>query len=270
MFSTSKLKRLFLGAAWFAAAGWAQAYTFTVVPQSNWANINFSESSNVGALSVGWYPISAKVEALPGATVTRTSYGYAPSAVDVLLSAPISGVTLDVNPSSQLKATQLTLSGGLSLTIGSDHSEISNLSIDLVNKQVRGDIRAGDVVQKGISVWSIDNVQGPDAIPALACDFTCDIGALYLTDGYLQNRYLNQLTLTGLRMTKQATELILPGLSASPWAAMYSDYLKAADWDNHITFSTLTVVPEAGTSLMMLVGLGGLGVVGAAKKRARQ
>lgn len=270
MFGT--IKHLVLGSALLASAGWAQAYSFTTVPQNSWSSIKLTESSSVGALSMWWYPISGNINALQGATLTRTPYGFAPSAVDLVLSAPINAMTLDVDApgpfalaGSQLTVTELNLGGGLSVAVGGKYTEVTNLTIDLVNKQVRGDIHSGNMYQPGVTVWTIDSVQGPSSLKALQCDFTCNFAATYLDHGYLQNRYLDNLTLSGLQMTPQAMDLIMPSVSSSQWASMYQDYKYSPDWDNQITFSAMAV-PEAGTGLMMMLGLGAL----AFARRSRQ
>jgi hypothetical protein len=259
-----RLVRLASGSTLLAAAGWAQAFTLTTTPPNSWANINFSESSNVGGLALTWRPFSGEVEGLQGASVTKTFYGYAPTGVDVVLSAPISAIAFNIDsPSefsyegSQLNATDLYMRGGLSLTVGNNRADITNLDIDLVSKQIRADVRVGNVVQSAMTVWSIDNVQGPSSINALDCDFTCDFASAYLHNDYLQKRYLDNLTLTGLRMTQQASDVLTQGLGLTAWAPMFSEYQMAPDWDNHITFNALAV-PEADTGGMMALGLAGL------------
>ncbi|MGC4060634.1 MAG: hypothetical protein QM749_07205 [Aquabacterium sp.] len=265
MFST--IKHLVLGSALLASAAGAQAYTLTTTPPNSWASVKLTESSNLGKLSMHWYPITGNVAGLPGATLTKTGYGFAPSAIDLVLSAPITALTVDINATnpfelggSQLTATQFSLGGGLSLAVGNTYTELTNLTIDLVNKQVRADVSSGNVHLPGMTVWTIDSIGGPSSLKALQCDLTCNFAATYLDNGYLQNRYLDNLTLSGLRMTQEATDLLMPVINTSTFGSMYQDYKYGASWDNQITFSAMAV-PEAGTSLMMMLGLGALAFV---------
>jgi hypothetical protein len=265
MFST--IKRLVFGSALLAAATWAQAFTLTTTPLNSWASVKLTESSNLGELSMHWYPITGQVDSLPGATLTKTGYGFAPTAIDLVLSAPIRSISLDISASSpfnlegsQLTATQLSLGGGLSVAVGKTYSEINNLTIDLVNKQVRADVFSGNLYMPNMTIWTIDSVGGPTSLKALQCDLSCGFSDVYLNNGYLQNRYLDNLTLSGLRMTKEATDLLMPIVNTSQFGSMYQDYKYGPDWDNQITFSAMAV-PEAGTGLMMMMGLGALAFV---------
>lgn len=274
-------KRMAFGLTLVMATAGSQAATLTVTPNDSLARLHFSETSNLGRLSLPWGPFQVSTKGLPGTQVTWQAYGF--DGLDLAVDLPIETYKIETAAGGVLgkaRVTDIATRGGISLTVAAPgtgdpfvatggHAEISGLRIDLLNKEIRADVFADGVLTENLAVWSIDGQEGPDWVhaPQNDCELSrsCDTWSTYVATGYLERRYLDQVRLTGLTMTQQAADLLSHGLGLGPRGQQAFGAFQNPDWYNNVTFSP---VPELDSAMMMALGLAGLWRLRNARARA--
>ncbi len=279
---TFKLKHVLAASAFVATGGGAHATTATLTHDSrvnNWQLVGETGSLQFSSLLISALNTAkvALAEVSPADLQVTTTSSTSSSGVvttrftGVNASAPITALTGDLDNETYLfnvqqvstagGATQTTVKNGA--TDGPGFLSISNLKVDLLTKKVYADISGGNGVGdiQGYHLWTYTSLTGPTSLE-LPPSFS---GSIKVTN-----------TLSGLFASTAAMELIDQALNLNAIGRSSLNTVNDPTKGGGAGFGTIVskihvvAVPEPEAFAQLGVGLVGLGLVAASRRRRQR
>jgi hypothetical protein len=166
-----------------------------------------------------------------------------------------------------------TISDGLAVNPGGGALSIANIRLDLTSGVAYADVKGATGVgsQQGVAMWSFSPLIKPSDAwreGTMPLGATGNLGtSTYIRP--IEGNWADIFTINDLRLTEKGTQLLTQGLNLSYYVGVPA-VKSIADFGSittSITANYATLVPEASTTSMMLLGLAGMAGAVAAKRR---